>query len=352
VTCRRAAAATLLGFVLASALACSNAFDIERAKRLIEGEPQPEIPVLTERPPADLPAVTGLRAVSNELREVPLGWTPASDPRVRGYVIERALGPEGPFERIAVVVEPYDSSFVDRGFDLARKAPEAHNEPGLGDGARYYYRLRGYDAEHHVAAAASETVTGRTAPPPAPPDDLRAFSQLPRRIGLAWRAPTDPHVVGYRVERSPSAAGPFTVVGRVDGRHRTTFVDRDLGDLRVFYYRVSAVSAAGSEGPPTDPVRALTKAEPLPPAELRVGTHGSTQELVWEPNSERDVARYRVQRKVGGAGFEDLASVEAPHFVDETAPPDEPLEYRVIAVDADGLESAPSAPVQVPRPGA
>lgn len=334
----------------AGALACSSSLDIDRARRAIAGEPQTEIPVLRESPPAELPAVAGLRAVSGELREIPLAWTPASDPHVRGYVIERALDTSGPFERIAVVVEPYDSSYVDRGFDLARKTPTSGTDPGLGDGARYFYRLRAYDGSQRIAAAASEVVTASTAARPAAPGELRAYSQLPRRIGLAWRAPDDPHVRGYVVERSPSATGPFSVVGRVEGRHRTTFVDRDLGDLRVFYYRVAAVSAAGAEGSPSEPVRALTKAEPLPPAGLRLEGGGGRIELVWEPNAERDVARYRVQRKIGGDGFEDLASVEEPRFTDTTAPPDELVSYRVIAVDADGLESAPSAPVEAPAP--
>lgn len=346
---RARAAHTLAGLALATVgLACSSSLDFERARRAIGGEPVAEIPVLRESPPAKLPAVAGLRAVSGELREIPLAWTPASDPRVRGYVIERALDANGPFERIAVVVEPYDSSYVDRGFDLAHKAPTPRDEPGLGDGARYFYRLRAYDASEHVAAAASEIVTASTAARPAAPSEVRAYSQLPRRIGIAWRASDEPHVRGYVIERSPSASGPFTVVGEVDGRFRTTFVDRALGDLRIFYYRVVAVSAVGSEGVPSEPVRALTKAEPLPPAGLQVSGRAGTHELRWEPNAERDVARYRVQRKLGGEGFEDLASVEAPRFSDTSAPADEHVSYRVIAVDADGLESVPSASVDAP----
>lgn len=342
---RLAATALALG---ASLLACSSSLDLERARRMIEGEPVAEIPVLVESPAASLPAVVGLRAISGEQREIPLTWAPVADPRARGYVIERALDASGPFERIAVVLEAYDSSYVDRGFDLARKAPSSGSDPGLGDGTRYFYRLRAYDSSHHIAAAASEIVTASTAPRPAAPAELRAYSQLPRRIGLTWRAPEDPHVRGYLIERSPSATGRFSVVGQVDGRYRTTFVDRELGDLRVFYYRVAAVSSTGAAGEPSEPVRAMTKAEPLPPARLRVTGHAGRVELVWEPNAERDVARYRVQRKLGGGAFEDLATVETPRFTDEAAPTDELVSYRVIALDGDGLESIPSPIVEAP----
>jgi fibronectin type 3 domain-containing protein len=269
---------------------------------------------------------------------------------VRGYVIERALDAGGPFERIAVVTETYDSSYVDRGFDLARKSPLTGSDPGLGDGARYFYRLRAYDSSEHLSATASEVVTASTAARPSPPAEVRAYSQLPRRIGLAWRASDDPHVQSYVVERSPSAKGPFDVVGHVPGRHRTTFVDRNLGDLRVFYYRVAAVSAAGAEGPASEPVRALTKAEPLPPAGLRISRAGGGIDLAWEPNAERDVARYRIQRKLDGESFEDLGSAAVPHFHDGSPPAGTSLSYRVIAVDADNLESAPSAAVEAPGP--
>ncbi len=327
---------------------CARAFDLEGARRALAGSPEIEPPVLLESPASDVPPPAGLRAIAGELREVPLAWDPPSTPRIRGLVVERALEAEGPFERIAVIVEPYDTRTVDRGFDLAHKAKEAAGAPGLGDGAAYYYRLRSFDADGRIGAAASPVALARTAPAPAPPADLRSFSQLPRKVALAWRAAESPLVAGYVVMRSPSPSGPFDVVARIAGRHHTSYVDAALGNLRVFHYRVASVNALGGIGPATEPVRAVTKAEPLPPSGLRVeaGAEGDAV-LRWEPNAERDVAHYRVQRREPGEdGFDTLATVENPQFALPSGQTEG--QWRVRAIDADGLASEPSAPIEGP----
>ena len=199
-----------------------------------------------------------------------------------------------------------------------------------------------------VGATPSPVALARTAPAPAPPSELRTFSQLPRKVALAWRAAESPLVAGYVVLRSPSPSGPFDVVARIPGRHHTSYVDRALGDLRVFHYRVSAVNPLGGIGLPTEPVRAVTKAEPLPPARLRIESGGAESiALRWEPNSERDIAHYRVEhRDTDDDAFEAVAIVEVARF--DLPPGHGGGEWRLVAIDGDGLESEPSAPVEVP----
>ena len=91
---------------------------------------------------------------------------------------------------------------------------------------------------------------------------------------LSWRAATDERIKGYVIERSPTSSGPFEPIAEIDGRHQTVYVDRGLGDLRVFYYRVASVNVAGGRGEFSAPVRAVTKPDPLPPIGLRVATTG------------------------------------------------------------------------------
>lgn len=351
---RRARIAWLLLLPLAGG--CSAAFDVERARELLAGPPRADTPVLSEAGAAVLPAPGGLRATSGQLRSVPLVWDALLAPGTAGYVIERALSPAGPFERIAVVTEPFDTSFLDEGVDLVRKAPEAVGQSGLGDGATYHYRVRGYDASGRVSSAAAAVAAATTAAPPAPPEGLRAVSQLPRKVALAWRASEDPLVGSYVVYRSPSATGRFHPVAKLPGRHRSTFVDRELADLRVFYYRVASVNAAGGEGPPSDAVRGVTKADPLPPTALRVAAQQlGVNVIAWEPNVERDVARYRLLRERADDGGRREAVAEAPgdatRAEDRTAQPGERVVYFLEAVDADGLASAPSPGLEVASRG-
>jgi len=342
--------AALLLFV--ALVGCSTSVDLERAKGAVLGKSQPLIPILYETPPANLPPVTGLRAQSKQLRQIPLSWDPIGTAAGAGYVIERSLAAAGPFERMAVITDRFETSYTDTGFDLARRKTLA---PGLGDGASYYYRVRAYDASGHIAETASEVASATTAAVPAAPEALRAYSQLPRKIALAWQPVDDPTVAGYLVLRSPSATGTFDKIARLDGRFATAYVDPSLGDLRVFYYRVAAVNEAGGQGAATEPVRAVTKADPLAPAGLEVASQSLGRNVLrWTPNVERDVSGYRVlRRRASSTKPEVVATVPPSQTTVEDAHigADEVVRYGLVALDADGLESAESDPLEVVSKG-
>jgi len=285
-----------------------------------------------------LPPPPALQARDGELRAVPLRWKPVLSGDVAGYVVERAVGDEGPFRRIAVVEGRFGVHYVDR-------------DPSLRDATTYRYRVRSIAQGGELGAEASVVATSTTAALPEPPEEVEAYSHLPRRVAIQWRPSDDPDVQGYVVQRSPAADGPFLNVARLEGRFATSWVDDGLGDLRVFYYRLASVNAAGAEGAPGEPVQAVTKAEPLPPIGLRIEERQlGVNHLAWEPNVEDDVAGYRVVRR--GENAEETRVVEElPPYrtscVDRSVGAGETVAYRVVAFDADGLESAPSEPVEV-----
>ena len=345
----RAGCALLL---LAALAGCSTSVDLEHARETVLGKPRRPIPLLYETPASDLPAPTGLRAQSKQLRQVPLSWDPIGTSAAAGYVLERSLTANGPFERMAVITDRFETSYTDAGFDLARKKT---NAPGLGDGASYYYRLRAYDASGYISSSASEVANATTAPVPSAPEALRAYSQLPRKIALAWQPVDDPTVAGYVVLRSPSATGSFEKIAHLGGRFATTYIDPALGDLRVFYYRVAAVNAAGGQGTATDAVRGMTKADPLAPAGLEIaGQSLGRNVLRWTPNVERDVSGYRVlRRRTDAAKPEILATVPPTQTTveDTQVGADEVVRYNLVALDADGLESKESDPLEVTSKG-
>lgn len=346
----RACAGLASLLILAVACAGGSSLDFSRAGRALRGNPPPPAPVLTESPAADLPAPTGVRATRDELREIAVSFDPVLAGNVGGYAVERSLQPTGPFSRVAVLTDRFETGLLDRGFDLAPKSPAAAGEPGLGDGAEYHYRVRAFDAEGRLSASISEVASGRTAPRPSAPESLAVVSRLPRKVALAWRPSSDPTVKGYVVLRSPGASGPFEIVGEVEGRQRSHFVDRGLGDLHVFYYQIAAVNAAGARGEPSEPVLALTKPDPLPPVGLRLESSapGATR-IAWDANVEPDVIEYRVLRRVRAEEEPELVgTVRAPETaLQDTS--DGAVSYLVIAVDADGLESEPAElPVGAP----
>ena len=332
----RGALACLAG--LLTQLACAASLDLDLARRVLQPARPPEVPELLEST-AELPVPEGLRTTSGELRSVPLQWDPLLTPSVAGYAVERALAAEGPFVRIAVVAGNTATAFVDGAAGS--------------DGTTLFYRVRPFAATGSVGVEASAVVSATTAATPAPPTGFRAYSHQARSVPLAWEPSPDPTVGGYRVERSPSAGGPFERLVKLDGRHSTVYVDQGLGDLRVFYYRIASVNRAGGRGPASDAIRAVTKPYPLPPAGLRLaGQRLGANRIAWEPNVEPDIVTYRVFRVREGSR-EQLAELPASQTEALVAGvgADEQAAYSVIAVDRDGLISKPATPLVVASVG-
>jgi fibronectin type 3 domain-containing protein len=330
-----------------------------------------EPPKLHASPPADLPSPEGLRASSGELRSVPLKWDPLLSGAVAGYAVERALDRQGPFSRVAIVPGRLNTVVVDRSPLETPTEPNSKTDPHtdadsdgdagtekpavLDDGITVFYRVRAYAPTGQLAKNSSETVVATTAPLPAAPEDLRAYSHQPRQVPLSWRAAEDSNVTGYVVDRSPTYRGPFVELTRIDGRYETIYVDRSLGDLRVFYYRVAAFNSAGAIGTASEPVRAVTKPVPLPPIGLRVVEKRlGANHLEWDPNIESDLTEYRLQRsREGSDAPERVHHVPAAvlSVTDSEVDSDERVSYALVAVDGDGLESAQSEPIEVESEG-
>ncbi|MDH3684967.1 MAG: hypothetical protein OEP95_02015 [Myxococcales bacterium] len=342
----------LLALAATGAFGCATALDIEGIANTFRPARAPEAPALTDSRPSKLVAPEGLRARSDELRMIPLKWDPVLVGDVAGYSLERSPTRKGDYQRVAILSDRFATSFVDRGTDLAPKAtPGGRSGSGdLGDGAKYFYRVRAFDQEGRLSRFHSEPASATTHPPPATPEDLRTYSHRAHKIALTWRSVEDPTTAGYVVHRSPSFRGEYLPIARVDGRFNTTWVDRGLEPLRLFYYRVTAVNEAGGEGVASRARRGVTKPEPLPPHDLQVAESelGSIR-LEWTPNVESNIAGYRLFRRRAGASAEELVAElgrEQTTALDTEVGAGEPLTYRAWAFDTDGMSSAPSEPIR------
>ena len=285
---------------------------------------------------------TGLRVNSTEARQIALAWDPVLVGDVEGYAVLRS-GVEGSFTAIGRTGSRFATVYTDAGRSFER----------LGDAATYRYRIHALDPDGKLGREYAE-VSATTDPPPESPTGLRAYSNLPRRVVLAWDPNLSHDVSGYAVMRSPTLAGPWDRVAEIDGRLATVHEDPVPGDLRVLYYGLVALNEFGGESAMTEPIRAVTKAEPLPPIGLGVAARRlGAVDLVWQPNVERDLQGYRVFRAESRAASwrsERLIATPGPGetaFTDPHVGCAQQLRYRILAVDADGLESDYSKALEV-----
>ena len=232
------------------------------------------------------------------------------------------------------------------GNRIANTSEEHYTDTGLTAGTRYTYRVRGVDNKGREGSQSNEA-SATTFPddtPPSKPPGLTATPTSSDRIALAWSASADPEsgVSGYRVHRDGS------VVATVTG---TSYEDSGLQPFTEYEYRVSALNGEGIESKKSNrvTVRTLDGSPPTTPTDVTAtATSATVVSVTWSASTdpETGVAEYRV--------FRDGSLVATPQgtsYSDDGLEAETQYEYRVAAVNGEGLVGSLSdpAPVTTPR---
>ncbi len=296
-----------------------------------------------------LPAVVGLSAESDLIREVRLSWSPVPSSLIKGYFVYRSGREDADFTKIKKVEAAGD------------KKIEYTDREGLADKVKYFYRVTAFE-DGEIETTPSVTVSAVTKGKPAKLEGLQAKSGLVKRVDLTWTVSPDPDVKGYNIYWSKERIGKYLMIKRVDERTITTFSDTGYGpekltDNTTYYYSATTFNKVDVESDLTEPVSATTKARPAKPAGLKaVDLKVKEAPLSWEPNPEKDIDAYHVYRLEGtGPGdFSRVAKVGAVSVhTDKDLKDGTVYQYRIQAEDRDGLLSDLSDVVQVrtkPRP--
>ncbi|GAA4244960.1 fibronectin type III domain-containing protein [Dactylosporangium darangshiense] len=176
---------------------------------------------------------------------------------------------------------------------------------------------------------------------PSAPPGLTATKSGSTKVRLQWSAATDNvGVAAYDVYRDSQYLATVQSGGR-------EYIDATAVVGTGYTYHVQARDLAGNTGSASVPYGNGTPTDTVPPAApagLTVtGTGTTTVSLSWSPSSDNvGVAGYDVLRNgapvatVAGTGFGDVGLTPGTEYT-----------YRVVARDAAGNASSPSAPVTV-----
>ena len=172
---------------------------------------------------------------------------------------------------------------------------------------------------------------------PTAPTKLAVQALTPVSVTLAWEVATDNIAVkGYQVWRDNTLIGETSTAG---------FVDNTLQSAGKYSYKVMTVDTAGNLSAASTALSVTTKdgTEPTTPTGLTAEVLTATQiALVWELASDNvGVASYRILRN----GVQTGTSTQ-PRFTDTKAVQNTLYRYQVVALDAAGNISAPSAAVE------
>jgi fibronectin type 3 domain-containing protein len=132
-------------------------------------------------------------------------------------------------------------------------ATTSHVDTTVSNGTTYFYVVSGQNEAGEGPDSNQASATPQAPQLPPPPTGVAATSPSKKKITVTWSAVAG--ATSYRVKRSTSSGGPYTLVGSPTA---LTFTNNGLTSGVTYYYVVSAVSGGG-EGPDSAQVSAVAK---------------------------------------------------------------------------------------------
>ena len=201
---------------------------------------------------------------------------------------------------------------------------------------------------------------------PTPPSEPRNVNAIAgnNQVTLTWQAPSSDGgspVTNYRIYRGVAPGGEtvLTTVGNV-----FTYTDTAVTNGQTYYYRVSAISAAG-EGPKSNEVSATPNLPPVPPspptAPRNLAALGGNAQvtLSWQPPSSdggSSITNYKMYRGATSGGEALLTTLgNVLTYTDTAVTNGQTYYYQVTAINGAGesprsneASATPSAPPSPP----
>lgn len=271
--------------------------------------------------------VLSMNGFISDITSAAFEWKPVEDARVVGYYVYRndPGAEDQKLHRIASVDSKYATHFVDSG---------------LKPNTQYQYRFASFTKEGSESVG-SETLTVATQPMVPPVSFFQAVGNMPRSAKLLWRPHPNGKIGGYEIERQNVNDQTWSKIATISGRLNAEFIDRDLKDGQVYYYRIKAVTLDKLVTDPSETVKVVTK--PLPPEIKNIAATNQLPRaiaLTWEPSTIKDLNHYNIYRSTSPNGsFDYYVKLETNSYTDKIAEDGKFYFYKVTAVDADGLES-------------
>jgi hypothetical protein len=260
--------------------------------------------------------------------------------------VEIRIGPSGP--------APFNQGEWEKNstrFDVATAGDVLHirNEipatPWVGTDVALGVKV--YSPKHREAGW-SNLASLSVLQPLAKPAGVEAIATA-EGVRVSWKGPAGQ----YRVFRRGEQDKEFALMATAEANE---WLDTAAEYNKKYEYTVQAVQKTGNGDVESDRSEnvALTPIDTFPPAvpaglNAIVGTAGI--EVVWDRDTEPDLAGYRLYRALDGGKLEKIADIaDAPSYSDRKLEAGKLYRYAISAVDKLGNESKLSEPVEATAP--
>ncbi len=277
-----------------------------------------------------LSSVVFVKAIRGLPHRVKLVWRPHTSSRVSAYIIERNEFDSTSWESLATVKGRLNAEYIDAGLDDNRVF-------------RYRVRVKSYDG---LISKPSQIVEAGTKPLPIEIKNLKASTNIPKKIALSWEASKDKDLSYYKVYR---ASNPMLFYSYLAKTKDTQYEDLINYNGEAYYYFVTMVDTDGLESPRQQNEAAGSSLAAPDTAYITSSSEdGKRVNITWKSLDKR-AAKYMVIKKYEGKK-KIITSIQGTSFSDEDVARGVEYEYNVIAVDKYGLASVESETVIIEIP--
>lgn len=277
-------------------------------------------------------SVAWIHSVTDMPRSAKILWRPHTNQKVKGYILQRKTLEEGGWEDVATIEGRLSVEYIDTK---------------LKDKFTYKYRIVALTYDFQTSKP-SEEVGVTTKALPKEIQNIQATQNLPKKIEVKWEKSDAPDFLTYRVYRSTSATGSFSMVAETQNN---SFVDAVNEDAKEYFYRVSAYDKdklASINVNHTAMGKSLVK--PTTPSVVEAKLQKDSIRVSWS-NQDKRVKSFTVKKSLKKSFIEsvneDFVGVVGSEFIDNEIAAKQKYYYRVVAVDEFGIESLPSIEVMV-----
>lgn len=180
------------------------------------------------------------------------------------------------------------------------------------------------------------------------PTALSTTSVSSSTVDLVWSPGANPSGTPFRVQRGVDGVNFATALVSTQPAAEIA----GLAGGGTYYFRVAALNGAGQESAPSNVVSLITPAGPVPSAPGGLSAQGGllSAALSWDalPTAQRGAGLlyYALSRSTASAfGYVRIATTTATSFLDRPLSSGTTYFYKILARDAAGVDSTPSAPV-------
>jgi fibronectin type 3 domain-containing protein len=264
-----------------------------------------------------------------QLRKIILQWQPVTSGQ--GYQLYRREPGQQAWQKLVKLDSLNVTEYVDTDV----------NE----DGKHYEYSIAVFD--QYSLSQQSEAILLASRPPLPAPEGFNVTSGEARKITLTWQAYNDAEVIGFAVYRAEFTDNPHVLLDKIDqinDPNATQYVDQSvLLDGQQYQYALAAINSFNKNGKLTEAITASTKPPPEPIQQLSAEKSNNQVILSWSYSQPELIHRYIVERRWQSGAWQQVAQTDSQitQWTDLQLMPGAIVNYRVTAVDIDGLRSDP-----------